>query len=367
MKKLFFMVVLCVSALSAGAQNNAQSLLQQLLGNDATAGTLKNILEDVVGGAVSKLDLSIDGTWKYSEPEMQFKSDKLLAQAGGAAATARIEASLAKFYGKIGMNESLSYTFNSDSTFVQTIKLGKSEKSLKGTYSLDKENKIITFKYSALGLGKVSAIYANTGTSLALMFDATQLLNFLKKLSSLVSSFSSGKTGLTAVTVALSQYDGWKYSEPEMQFKSDKLLAQAGGAAATARIEASLAKFYGKIGMNESLSYTFNSDSTFVQTIKLGKSEKSLKGTYSLDKENKIITFKYSALGLGKVSAIYANTGTSLALMFDATQLLNFLKKLSSLVSSFSSGKTGLTAVTVALSQYDGALLGYKMTRANPL
>lgn len=208
MKRLFLVAVLCVSALSAGAQNNAQSLLQQLLGNDATAGTVKNILEDVVGGAVSKLNLSIDGTWKYSEPEMQFKSDKLLAQAGGAAATARIETSLANFYGKIGMNESLSYTFNSDSTFVQTIKLGKSEKSLKGTYSLDKENKIITFKYSALGLGKVSAIYANTGTSLALMFDATQLLNFLKKLSSLVSSFSSGKTGLTAVTVALSQYDG---------------------------------------------------------------------------------------------------------------------------------------------------------------
>ena len=72
-------------------------------------------------------------------------------------------------------------------------------------------------------------------------------------------------------------------------------------------------------------------------------------------------------MGLGKISAIYANTGTSLALMFDATQLLNFLKKLSSLVSSFSSGKTGLTAVTVALSQYDGALLGYKMTRVNPL
>ena len=49
MKKLVLIAVLCVSSLSANAQNNAQSLLQQLLGNDATSGTLKNILEDVVG------------------------------------------------------------------------------------------------------------------------------------------------------------------------------------------------------------------------------------------------------------------------------------------------------------------------------
>ena len=65
MKKLVLIAVLCVSAISANAQKNGQSLLQQLLGNDATSGTLKNILEDVVGGAVAKLDLSIEGTWKY--------------------------------------------------------------------------------------------------------------------------------------------------------------------------------------------------------------------------------------------------------------------------------------------------------------
>lgn len=208
MKRLFVAVVLCLAAIQANAQTGIESALKQILGSDASKNTVTSILENVVGGTLSKLDLPIEGNWKYSEPEVQFKSDNLLAQAGGAAATTKIEGNLAKFYEKIGLNSSLAYTFNADSTFVQTIKMGKSVKTLKGTYSLDKDNKTITFKYSALGFGKVSAIYANTGTSLAFMFDATQLLNFLKKLSSLVSSFSSGKAGLTAVTAALSQYDG---------------------------------------------------------------------------------------------------------------------------------------------------------------
>jgi hypothetical protein len=44
---------------------------------------------------------------------------------------------------------------------------------------LDKENKIITLQYAALGkigLGKINAIYANTGTSVALLFDASEML-----------------------------------------------------------------------------------------------------------------------------------------------------------------------------------------------
>lgn len=210
MKKLIFVTVLCISALSVCAQNNAQSLLKQLLGNDATSGTLKNILEDVVGGAVAKLDLSIDGTWKYQEPQVQFKSENLLAKAGGAASTAKIEASLNKLYGKIGLDERMTYTFNADSTFTQTVKIGSSVKNLKGTYSLDKANKIITLKYAALGkvgFGKINAIYANTGTSLALLFDATEMMGLMKKIVNTASSLT-GKTSLAALSTFMDNYDG---------------------------------------------------------------------------------------------------------------------------------------------------------------
>ena len=210
MKRLFTIIAVALSVSVANAQSGVQSVLNQLLGTGATTNTVTSILENVVGGAISKLDLSIDGTWKYAEPEVQFKSDNLLAQAGGAAATTKIENTLSKLYGKIGVNESLTYTFNADSTFTQTIKIGSSVKNLKGTYSLDKTNKIITLKYEALGkvgLGKINAIYANTGTSLSLLFDASDMMSFLKKVISVVSSVS-GKASLATVSALLENYDG---------------------------------------------------------------------------------------------------------------------------------------------------------------
>ena len=210
MKKLFTIIALCLAATAVNAQTGVQSVLNQLLGQGATGSTVTSIIENVIGSAVSKLDLSIEGTWKYSAPEVQFKSENLLAQAGGAAATTKVENTLSSFYSKVGMNESFTYTFNSDSTFTQTIKIGSTVKNLKGTYTLDKENKIITLKYAALGkvgLGKINAIYANTGTSLALLYDASDLMSFLKKVLSTVSSVT-GKTSLATISALLENYDG---------------------------------------------------------------------------------------------------------------------------------------------------------------
>lgn len=201
-------ILLVFTLFSFGA--NAQSLLKNLLDSTLTNKSITSIIENVVGGAVSKLDLSIEGTWKYSEPEVQFKSDNFLAQAGGAATTAKVEDKLKGIYSKIGFNESLTITFNADSTFAQTIKIGSSVKNLKGTYSLDKENKIVTLQYSALGnmkIGKVSAIYANTGTSLALLYDAGDIFSFLKKVVSTVSSIS-GKSSLALLSGVVDTYDG---------------------------------------------------------------------------------------------------------------------------------------------------------------
>ena len=210
MKKVFAVLALSLAVFAANAQTGAQSILNQLLGQGATKDALTSIIENVVGGAVSKLDLSIEGTWTYSQPEVQFKSDNLLAQAGGAAATTKVENTLKKLYDKIGINRSLSYTFSSDSTFTQTIKIGSSVKTLKGTYTLDKENKIITLQYAALGkigLGKINAIYANTGTSLALLFDASQMLSFTKKVLAALSSVS-GVASISTITALIQNYDG---------------------------------------------------------------------------------------------------------------------------------------------------------------
>ena len=210
MKRIFTVLALCLAVQVANAQSGVQSVLNQLLGSGATTDVVSSIIENVVGNAVSKLDLSIEGTWTYSQPEVQFKSDNLLAQAGGAAATSKVESSLKKLYDKIGINQSFSYTFNEDNTFTHTLKIGSKVKTLSGTYTLDKENNIITLQYAALGkigLGKINAIYANTGTSLALLFDASQLLAFTKKVLSAVSSVS-GVASVATVAALVENYDG---------------------------------------------------------------------------------------------------------------------------------------------------------------
>ena len=210
MRKLFTIMALVFAVSAANAQTGVQSILNQILGEGTANGAVTSLLENVIGSAVSNLDLPITGTWKYSAPAVQFKSDNLLAKAGGAAVTSKLETALSPLFDKIGMNSSFSYTFNSDSTFTQTVKIGSSVKTLKGTYSLDKANNVITFQYAVLdkvGMGKLNAIYANTGSSFVLLYDATDLLNFFKKILTTVTSLS-GKTSLAAVTAMIDKYEG---------------------------------------------------------------------------------------------------------------------------------------------------------------
>lgn len=192
------------------SQVNAQSVLSSLLNKTLSKESITSIVESVAGKVVSKLDLSVVGTWKYSAAEVQFKSDNLLAEAGGAAMMTTVENSVGKLYAKLGMDSNYSFTFNSDSTFTQNIKVKSKVQTLKGTYSLDKENNLIVLKYQVLGkinLGKVSAIYANNGTSLSILFDANEMFTMLKKIASVASSLSNTAT-LAGLSTIVEQYDG---------------------------------------------------------------------------------------------------------------------------------------------------------------
>ena len=192
------------------SQVQAQSVLSGLLNKTLTKESITSIVESVAGKVVSKLDLSVVGTWNYSAAEVQFKSSNLLAEAGGAAILSGIEGSVGKLYSKLGIDESYSFTFNSDSTFTQNIKVKSNIQTLKGTYSLDEENNIIVLNYQVLGkinIGKVSAIYANNGVSLSILFDAKELFGMLKKISAVASSLTSTAT-LAGLNGVIEQYDG---------------------------------------------------------------------------------------------------------------------------------------------------------------
>ena len=68
MKKILTVLAFCLAAQVTNAQSGVQSVLNQLLGSGATSDAVTSIIENVVGNAVSKLDLSIEGTWRYSNP-----------------------------------------------------------------------------------------------------------------------------------------------------------------------------------------------------------------------------------------------------------------------------------------------------------
>lgn len=206
MKKIFLVALLSIVV----AQVHAQSVLSSLLNKTLSKESITSIVESVAGNVISKLDLSVVGTWNYTGAEVQFKSSNMLAEAGGAAIMSSVESSVGKLYAKLGMDDSYSFTFNADSTFTQDIKIKSKVQTLKGTYSLDKENNLIILKYQVFGkinIGKVSAIYANNGKSLSILFDAKELFTMLKKIASAASSLSSAAT-IAGLNTVVEQYDG---------------------------------------------------------------------------------------------------------------------------------------------------------------
>lgn len=208
MKKVLLFILLGVCVFRVQAQSS--SVLSSLLDKTLSKESITSIVESVAGKVVSELDLSVVGMWKYSAAEVQFKSDNLLTDAGGAVMLSSVEKSVDKLYSKLGIDKSNTFTFNSDSTFIQTVMIKSKVQTLQGTYSLDKENNIIVLQYKVMGkinLGKVSALYVNTGTSLSILFEADELLSMLKKIASVASSISTTST-LAGISAIIEKYDG---------------------------------------------------------------------------------------------------------------------------------------------------------------
>jgi hypothetical protein len=164
--------------------------------SSTTASTLGNLASSLLGKVLgtSVNQESIVGTWTYSQPAVQFTSEDLLSQAGGAAAASVVEGKLAEGLSKIGVKAgAMSYTFNEDKTFVMTI--GK--RSVKGTYELNAETKEITFHF---GQGKLSSLAKLTMT-LTKTGDNIDLVSKADKLLKLVQTTISSSSNSTLSTI----------------------------------------------------------------------------------------------------------------------------------------------------------------------
>ena len=118
-------------------------------------------------------------------------------------------------------------------------------------------------------------------------------------------------------------------------------------------------EYCAKVGIVEGVfNYVFNSDSTFTSALKRG----SLKGTYSVNPEDKTVTLRYTVgnkkLTVSALTAHVVLSGNELTLLFNADKLLKFL----STVSSISSNTT-LKAINKLASEYDGMMLGFDLKK----
>jgi len=179
--------------------NSAQtSGLGALLGG-LTSGSSADA-NSMIGGVIGKLvgglvtSPSIEGTWVYSEPTIQFESESLLAKAGGAVATGKIVEKVKPYYERIGVVKgSVVIDFKSDNSCSYTI----NGNTYDGTYVYNKETNVVEMN-DAHGI-KIIAAYATVSSkNLAISFDATKLLTLLQTFGA--SSTNTTVAGLTTLS-----------------------------------------------------------------------------------------------------------------------------------------------------------------------
>lgn len=200
MKKLITMVAAAAATLLAGGVASAQSL-SDILKSAASSSTVKSAIESATGVS---LNSSIVGTWTYSGSAASLESDNTLSEIAGNAAISTVTGKMDSYLSKIGVKAgTFSYTFASDSTFTNTFK----SKTVSGTYSISEDGKRLTLKYgSQLQLLSMSGNVDVTSSTCKILFDADELLTYLKKMSKLTKS--SSNSALSTLSAAASSYDG---------------------------------------------------------------------------------------------------------------------------------------------------------------
>ena len=189
-------------------------MMLMMPGTEVSAQKWKSIFSDVaksVGEKVTekvaeKVDTFIvAGTWAYVQPDCKFVSDNFLAQAGGEMAAAKVEGHMVDVLSKLGVKDSTTtFTFNPDSTY--SVQLGG--RTMKGTYSLNKQEKEITLT-SRLGATFTAKVTKNvlTPKKMSLMFKADKLMSFVQNISESISKRSK-RDGIHSANQLLSEYKG---------------------------------------------------------------------------------------------------------------------------------------------------------------
>jgi len=199
MKKLRFtaiaMAAMMAVSCGTGFTTTGTGSTGSVLGDILTGGGIDAIASII--GATKMTQQSLQGSWKYSGPGCAFTSEKLLAKAGGEVVAAQIKQKMLPTYQTLGLSSTNTYVqFNSDNTFAASF----GGKQFSGTYTFDPSSSKVVMKSLLFNIN----CYAKKNTQgIALLFEASKLLNILQTVSAL-----SGNTTLGTIGDLSKNYDG---------------------------------------------------------------------------------------------------------------------------------------------------------------
>lgn len=210
MKK--FLIILSVALLGATTAN-AQFDLGSALGKlkDTATNAIESVTSKSESGesgnsitdGLSKLldaivpKVEIPGTWNYVGVAVEFVSDNMLTNAGGALAASTVEDKLAPMLTKLGIKPgAFSFTFNEDGTV--TTLVGK--KTVSGKWTYDDKTEVVTI---TLGPKEYKTRMTISGDNINILFEANKILDLVKS----ISSKSSNST-IMAIGAVANTYDG---------------------------------------------------------------------------------------------------------------------------------------------------------------
>ena len=209
-------------------------------------------------------------------------------------------------------------------------------------------------------VGMASMLAASCGTLGTGVSNGTTGSSTGNVLGSVIGAMSNGEAigNVLSSVIGLNQLSQsqligtWRYNGPGCAFTSDNLLAKAGGEVAATQIEQKLEQQYAKLGFSSSNTYiTFNQDGTFASKI----GGKSFSGNYTYDAGTGALNLKGLLLSLNGYAT---RNGLGISVLFESKKLLSLLQTMAAL-----SGNSTLSTIGEVSKNYDGARLGFDMSR----
>lgn len=208
MKRFFIVVALAVAIASLANAQSWKDALGKIAGKvtekvsekSGDTAVLGNVLGDLLGKAVPLSESMLLGTWNYQGVACVLESDNSLASLGGSAVAGQLEEKLDGYLSKVGVvSGACSFTFSEDGSCVFKIK----EREVKGTYSLNADEKVINFSFLK-GKLNIKTYVAYNVVDMNIVFETDKLLALVQKTLDAVSGKMSAISSTSKLGTAAS-------------------------------------------------------------------------------------------------------------------------------------------------------------------